>query len=324
MTVALTLVFAAFAVNPEQLFREFEAAYSKNYTVEERAQRLATFTENLALIAEKNLADPSAKYGHLSPLADWSVKDFEARNTLQPAPKVLAASVHPALDTSNLPTSFDWREKGAVTPVKDQKACGSCWAFGTVACIEGANFLANGKLVSLSEQELVDCDTKDSGCGGGLPSQALTYLQSHGLGEEMETAYPYTGTDGKCQAKKPSEQVFVKSWEVVNGTDEDQLAAALMKLGPLAIGINASPLQFYTNGVANPSNCDPQGLDHAVTIVGFGVEGDQKYWSIKNSWNANWGEKGYFRIVRGVGKCGLNRNIVAVTKFGKPAEEIIV
>merc|ERR1719375_984079 len=109
MTVALTLVLAAAAVNPEQLFREFETTFSKNYTLEERARRLSIFTENLAVIAEKNLADPSAKYGHLSPLADWSVKDFEARNTLKPAPAVLGAAVHPALDASNLTKAFDWR-----------------------------------------------------------------------------------------------------------------------------------------------------------------------------------------------------------------------
>jgi C1A family cysteine protease len=149
-------------------------------------------------------------------------------------------------------------------------------------------------------------------------------MQSHGLGEEMEATYPYTATDGQCKAKKASEKVFVKSWQVVNGTDEDQLAAALVKLGPLAIGINANPLQFYTSGIANPSNCDPTALDHAVAIVGFGVEAGKKYWIIRNSWNSNWGEKGYFRIIRGVGKCGLNTNIVAVTKFGQPAEEIIV
>jgi cathepsin F len=325
MTVALTLVFAAVATSPEQLFRQFEAAHSKNYTLEERARRLVIFTENLAKIAEMNLRDPSAKYGHLSPLADWSVKEFEARNTLKPAPAVLGAAVHPALDASNLTKAFDWREKGAVNPVKNQKDCGSCWAFGTVAGIEGANFLATGKLLSLSEQELVDCDKTDSGCGGGLPSNALNYVKTHGLGEESEAAYPYTGETGpSCKAKRSSEQIFVKDWQVVNGTNEDQLAAALVKLGPLAIGINANPLQFYTSGVADPSNCDPGALDHAVVIVGFGEDAGKKYWTIRNSWGANWGEQGYFRMVRGTGKCGLNTNIVAVTKFGQPAEEIIV
>jgi cathepsin F len=326
MTLALTLVFAAVATNPEHLFREFEAAHAKNYSVEERARRLVIFTENLGKIAEMSIADSSAEYGQLSPFADWSVEEFEARNTLQPAPEVPAEDVLPKLDTSNLPTSFDWREKGAVTPVKNQGGCGSCWAFATVAGIEGANFVATKKLVSLSEQELVDCDKKDGGCGGGLPSNALQYLMKNGLGEETEDDYSYKGRNGKCQAAKSSEKVFVKNWKIVDGTDEDQLAAAVVKFGPLAIGINATPMQWYMRGIANPFDilCNKKQLDHGVTIVGFGQEGEKKYWIIKNSWGGHWGEKGFYRIIRGKGKCGLNTNVVAVTELGQSAEEIIV
>jgi cathepsin F len=265
-------------------------------------------------------------YGHLSPFADWSVEEFNARNTLQPAPEVLDAAVLPALDTSKLPTSFDWREQGAVTPVKNQGTCGSCWAFATVAGIEGANFVQTKKLVSLSEQELVDCDTTDKGCGGGLPSNALKYLQSNGLGEEAEEDYSYKGRNGQCEAAKKSEKVFIDAWQVVDGKDEDQLAAAVVKYGPLAIGINATPMQWYRGGIADPFTmlCNPQRLDHGVTIVGFGQEGDKKYWIIKNSWGTTWGEKGYYRIIRGKGKCGLNTNVVAVTKVGRSVDEIVV
>merc|ERR1719352_1556423 len=329
MSLALTLVFTVLATNPAQLFREFEEAHGKNYSVAERLHRLAIFTENLPKIAEMAIADASATYGHLSPFADWSVEEFNARNTLQPAPEVLDAAVLPALDTSNLPESFDWRDQGAVTPVKNQGTCGSCWAFATVAGIEGANFVATKSLVSLSEQELVDCDKKDGGCGGGLPSIALDYLKANGIGEEKEEDYSYTGRNGQCKADKASETIFVKEWKVVDGTDEDQLAAALMKYGPLAIGINATPMQWYRGGIANPLNllCNPKMLDHGVTIVGFGKEGDKKYWIIKNSWGPRWGEKGYYRVVRGVGKFGLNTNVVAVTQLsGRAAEaaEIIV
>jgi len=328
MTLALLFAFAAAATSPEELFREFEAAHSKTYSPAERAHRLAIFTENLPKMAEMALADQgSAEYGHLSPFADWSVEEFNARNTLQRKPEVIDVATLPPLDTSNLPTSFDWREKGAVTPVKDQGQCGSCWAFATVAGIEGANFIATKKLVSLSEQELVDCDrAKDQGCGGGLPSNALEYLQKNGLGEESEEDYPYTGRDGKCSAQKPSEKVFVSSWQMVDGKDEDQLAAAVVKYGPLAIGINATPMQWYRGGIADPFTilCNPKALDHGVTIVGFGEEKGKKYWIIKNSWGPRWGEKGYYRIIRGKGKCGLNTDVVAVTKFGRPHDEIVV
>jgi cathepsin F len=327
MFAALAVVLAVGATDPAQLFKEFETAFEKKYSVKERAQRLAIFTENLARIAEMKVLDPSAEYDHLSPFADWSIEEFTARNTLQQPKAVLQSETHPALDTSNLPESFDWRTQGAVAPVKNQEQCGSCWAFATIAGIEGANFLETKKLVSLSEQELVDCDKVDQGCGGGLPSNALDYLKKNGLGEELEGDYSYKGRNGQCEAAKSSEKVFVKQWQVVDGTDEDQLAAAVVKYGPLAIGINATPMQWYRGGIASPFDllCNPKKLDHGVAIVGFGQESGKKYWIIKNSWGETWGEKGYYRIVRGKGKCGLNTNVVAATKLGaSAAEEIIV
>jgi len=307
----------------------FETAFEKKYSsVKERAQRLEIFTENLARIAEMKVLDPSAEYDHLSPFADWSIEEFTARNTLQQSPAVLQSETRTAaLDTSSLPESFDWRTQGAVAPVKNQEQCGSCWAFATVAGIEGANFLETKKLLSLSEQELVDCDKVDQGCGGGLPSNALDYLKKNGLGEELEGDYSYKAVNGQCEAKKSSEKVFVQSWQVVDGKDEDQLAAALVKYGPLPIGINASPMQMYRGGIANPSDlvCNPKRLDHGVAIVAFGVEKGTKYWVIKNSWGETWGEKGYYRVVRGKGKCGLNTMVVAVNKIGaSAAEELIV
>jgi cathepsin F len=210
-----------------------------------------------------------------------------------------------------LPESFDWRTQGAVTPVKNQGQCGSCWAFATVANIEGTNFLKTKQLTSLSEQELVDCDKTDHGCGGGLPTNAFAYLKANKLGEEGETDYAYTGENGKCKAAQPSEKVFVTDYGVVNGTDEDQLAAAVVKYGPLAIGINAGPMQWYHGGIADPFSflCNPKSLDHGVAIVGFGVEDSKKYWIIKNSWGTVWGEQGYYRVIRGKGKCGLNTNV---------------
>merc|ERR1712146_64637 len=138
-------------------------------------------------------------------------------------------------------------------------------------------YVENKKLLSLSEQELVDCDKKtgDQGCQGGLPSNAYKDMIQNNIGLELESAYPYTARNGQCKAKKASEKNFVKI-----STDEDQIAAALMKYGPLAIGINAIPMQFYRGGVAKPLKilCNPAKLDHGVAIVGFGVDGGEKYW----------------------------------------------
>merc|ERR1719326_1209043 len=181
----------------------------------------------------------------------------------------------PLLDTSDLPDSFDWREKGAVNPIKNQAQCGSCWAFATVANVEGVNFLKTNKLLSLSEQELVDCDksTGDQGCQGGLPSNAYKDMIANKIGLELESAYPYTAKNGKCASQKAKEQVFIAGWKAIS-TNEDQIATALVTYGPLSIGINATPMQWYMGGVANPLSflCNPKKLDHGVAIVGFGTD----------------------------------------------------
>jgi len=259
----------------------------------------------------------SATFSHLTPFADLTPEEFSMRNGFKSVGRDLsAAPLAESLDVSSLPDSFDWREKGAVNAVKNQQQCGSCWAFATVANIEGAGFVTNKKLLSLSEQELVDCDKKtgDVGCQGGLPSNAYTDMIQNKIGLETEATYPYVAKDGQCKASKSAEKAFIGGWVNVS-TDEDQIAAALMKYGPLAIGINAGPMQWYHGGVAKPWKvvCNPAKLDHGVAIVGFGVDSGTKYWVIRNSWGPSWGEKGYYRIVRGTGACGLNTMVTSAT-----------
>merc|ERR1712139_259202 len=134
------------------------------------------------------------------------------------------------------------------------------------------------------------------------------------IGLETESDYPYVASNGQCKATQEKEKVFIGNWTTIS-TDEDQMAAALIKYGPLAIGINAGPMQFYHGGVAHPMKilCNPTKLDHGVAIVGFGVDGGKKYWKIRNSWGPSWGEKGYYRIVRGEGACGMNSLVTTAT-----------
>lgn len=289
-------------------FQDFAAAMGRIYTsTEERERRFAVFVENLGHIAKMQVLDAEANYTHLSPFADWTVEEFSARNTLKP--QVPDASNAISLNTSGLPDSIDWVAKGAVNAVKNQGSCGSCWAFSTVANIEGVNFVKTQKLVSLSEQELVDCDKTgpdgDQGCQGGLPSNAFKFLIANKAGLEAEGKYPYSGKDGTCQAQKSDELIFISSWKQI-ASDEAQMAAALVQYGPLSIGINAGPMQWYMGGIADPWTilCNPKSIDHGVAIVGYGST-PKAYWTIRNSWGASWGEKGYYRIVRGVNKCGL-------------------
>jgi len=213
---------------------------------------------------------------------------------------------------SNLaaPTSFDWRTKGAVTHVKDQGQCGSCWAFSAVANIEGVNFVKNGKLEEFSEQQLVDCDHNgDQGCNGGLMDQAFEYLVENG-GLETEADYPYEGSDDSCSFDESKVAVKLTGFHDIS-SNEDEIAKVLAEVGPLSVGINASPFQFYGGGILKPtkSSCNPSQLNHGVTIVGYGVEGTTKFWIIKNSWGASWGEEGYIRLQRGTGACGVNTNV---------------
>jgi len=303
-------------------FQEFVKEHGKQYESErEWAMKYSTFLSNMQLISSQQCAEEGdATYSHRTPFADMSPEEFSQSHGWRSGDLEahLGVLVLKEQGVNDLPESFDWREKGAVNPVKNQKQCGSCWAFATVANIEGVAFAATGKLLSLSEQQLVDCDKDgDQGCNGGLPSNALTDLIKHNMGLETERDYPYGAVDQKCRAVPASEGAFVVSWAKVS-QDEDEIAATLTKYGPLAIGINAAMMQFYFGGVANPPKllCNPKTLDHGVAMVGFGVGGRKqlKYWVIRNSWGPGWGEKGYYRIVRGRGACGLNTMVTTATQ----------
>lgn len=304
---------AALAKDAHELFAEFEAKFNKKYeSDEERERRRDVFAANLpkweALQAKER---GTAVYSHLSPLADWSEGEFNARNNVQ-----LSENRKPFADPvigDALPASFDWREKGAVNAVKDQGQCGSCWSFSVVGNVEGVNFLKNGELLSLSEQEICDCVTTSQGCKGGRPDGAMEYLTQHKMGLESESEYPYETKDDSCRAEQDEEKVFISDSQSIDGSNEDDLAKALMKYGPLSIVLNATPMQSYQGGVADPQDCDPQALDHAVVLVGFGEDGGQKYWTIRNSWAASWGEEGYYRLIYGKGACGMNTYVTTAS-----------
>lgn len=208
-----------------------------------------------------------------------------------------------------VPTSMDWRKKGAVTPVKDQGQCGCCWAFSAVAAMEGITQLSTGKLISLSEQELVDCDTsgEDQGCGGGLMDDAFDFIQ-HNRGLTTESNYPYQGVDGTCKTKKPSAAKITGHEDVPSNSEKALLKAVSMQPVSVAIDAGGSDFQFYSSGVFT-GECGTE-LDHGVTAVGYGTSDDgTKYWLVKNSWGSSWGQEGYIQMQRDVaakeGLCGI-------------------
>jgi cathepsin H len=204
--------------------------------------------------------------------------------------------------------AVDWRRNGVVTPVKNQGSCGSCWTFSSTGCLESMTAIKTGKLLSLSEQQLVDCARNfDNGCNGGLPSHAFNYVLYNG-GIQSEGDYPYTGRDGKCKFDKTKVVATVKDEVNITEGAEDELLDAVTSKGPISIAFQvASDFRFYSTGVYDSTVCKsgPMDVNHAVLTVGYNSTSTKPYWIIKNSWGATWGINGYFWMVRNKNMCGI-------------------
>jgi len=319
--------------------------------------------ENTLRVQELNeitqLEGPAAvRFGVDGPFGGLAQDEFRRRVLMPPRAPVNHPSrryrrLENASNATLLPSSFDWRTKGAVTPVKNQGYLGTCWAFSTVENLEGQLYLQSGNLTPLSVEQLVECDGladpsrgyADCGEFGGWPYLAYEYLRTVG-GIFTDNEFPYCsgipyGDPGNCMpcmppgystkfcgnhsdlyckpgttkgqrngglcSKRGGFAADVADWQAIS-PDEAEIKRHLVEVGPLSAALNAALLQFYYGGVYNPYDflCDPDSLDHAVLLVGYGTEDGVEYWIVKNSWGPEWGEDGYFRIARGTGKCGIN------------------
>uniref|UniRef100_A0A3B3XAZ8 Cathepsin F n=1 Tax=Poecilia mexicana TaxID=48701 RepID=A0A3B3XAZ8_9TELE len=291
-------------------FKEFMVRYNKVYSSQEEAdRRLQIFHENLKM-AEKlqSLDQGSAEYG-VTKFSDLTEEEFRS-TYLNPllSQWTLHRPMKPAPTAKGpAPSSWDWRDHGAVSPVKNQGMCGSCWAFSVTGNIEGQWFLKNGTLLSLSEQELVDCDGLDQACRGGLPSNAYEAIEKLG-GLETETDYSYKGHKQTCDFTDRKVAAYINSSLEIS-KDEKDIAAWLAEKGPISVALNAFAMQFYRKGVSHPMKifCNPWMIDHAVLLVGYGERNGIPFWAIKNSWGEDYGEEGYYYLYRGSNACGINK-----------------
>ena len=279
-------------------------------------------------LAQAAIAERKLGWEGLNAYADLTPEEFNVRNGLIPRTDHGNGLLHKVTGEA-LPDSVDWRDASLnpakqvrVTAVKNQGQCGSCWAFSAIAGTEGAHAKTTGKLVSLSEQNIVDCakgvkmpdnSTCCDGCQGGLMDAAFDYMVASQKGEvDTEAGYAYTGSDGKCAFSESDVGATITSHVDVKSTDEDALKDAVATVGPISVAVDANiGWQLYFGGILKPTLCssDPKQLDHGVTVTGYGTAMDNgtstDYWWVKNSWGGFWGEKGYVRVIRGKNACGI-------------------
>jgi len=293
----------------QQFTHEFEKSYD---TIEEYTQAFENFkiNKNLESRGRKSLSYETG----VTKFFDMTLEEFRRTYLNLHVPtveKFLAqASVYEFPDIK-ADAAFDWRTKSAVGAVKNQGSCGSCWAFSTVANLEGVYYIKYKVFKSFAEQQLVDCDKQDGACNGGYMETALNYIKSSG-GLELQQDYPYKGVLQACQFSASKVAVKVTGYVRPGTTDEGKIRDFLFTVGPLSVALNADPLMTYKSGIIDltEAQCSPAGMNHAVTLVGYGTENGKDFWIVKNSWG-NWGEQGYFRLIRGKGACGINRDVIS-------------
>jgi len=291
------------------LFTRFMTQYNKKYTHDTFFYRYTVFKANMDKIYLANKQNHTYTLG-MNEMGDMTHAEFKATKLgykrIDRSYARAKNSAGPHTHVKAAPASVDWRSKGAVTPIKNQQQCGSCWAFSTTGSVEGSVAIASGKLVSLSEQQLVDCSSAqgNQGCEGGLMDQAFQYIISNN-GITTETNYPYTAMDGTCNTQAAAQVAStITGYTDVTSGSESALVNAVA-IGPVSVAIEADQacFQVYSSGILNDPSCGTN-LDHGVLAVGYSQSGG--YWIVKNSWGTSWGMDGYVEIAMGMVECGIN------------------
>jgi cathepsin L len=300
------------------LWNAFKKSHRKEYLNDEHEQyRFDVFTTNVERIEKHNAEYAMGMHSYslgVNVFADWTLEEFRRHMfgaRLGNATSRASGKFVRLPKSVKIDDEVDWRTEGAVTPVKNQGQCGSCWAFSTTGSLEGAHFRQSGTLVSLSEQQLVDCSGKtgNEGCNGGLMDNAFEYIKENG-GLDTEQSYPYHAHNEKCHFNKKTVGATCSGFMDIESGDEKALQQAVATVGPVSVAndVTEDNFMFYKEGVFVDDSCSNgrESLNHGVLVVGYGSNSTMDFWLVKNSWGESWGEQGYIRMARNLNNmCGV-------------------
>ncbi|XP_045478088.1 procathepsin L-like [Harmonia axyridis] len=302
--ICIVVIGCVNAISDEEVLQKWEnyqVEFGKSYRSPiEARKRLAVFKDNLEKIEAHNALYEQGKSTHtegINQFTDWTQEEFMqyVNKGLLNKPVIVGDIFNASKSFSNV-GAVDWRTAGVVTPVKNQGQCGSCWSFSATGAIEG-QLGRKGKLISLSEQNLIDCSAVygNNGCNGGLMTAAFDFVRENGI--ESEQNYPYRAIDEYCQANPSRTVTKLSSYVNIPSGSVSSLKQAIANKGPIAVAIDATlTLQRYSSGILNDNSCSSRSLNHGVLAVGYGSSNGQSYFIVKNSWGSTWGEAGYFRL----------------------------